>query len=200
MGSSLASLAGGRCVGCRLPRGLVCRSCLESLDGASPVQVAGVDRVAAAWPHEGVPRELILGLKLRGMRVFVEPLVDGLVDRLMRVGTEADVVAWPPCSRSDKRARGFDHAELLARGVAERLGLPALSLLQRVTTTADQTGLSGELRRRNLIGAFDARAFRGVVLLVDDVVTTGATLQACGGALRAAGAPDIEAVTACSAF
>ena len=200
MGLSLASLTAGRCVGCRHRGGLVCARCLDELRGPGQVQVDEVDRVGAVWRHEGVPRELILGLKLRGMRVFAGPLVDGLVDLLMRAGTEADVVAWPPCSRSDKRARGFDHAELLARGVAERVGLPARPLLRRVVRSADQTGLSGELRRRNLIGAFEARACRGVVLLVDDVVTTGATLQACGNALREGGAVGIEAVTACSAF
>jgi competence protein ComFC len=197
---SISALAGARCVGCRRSGGLVCAPCLESAKDASVVQVPGVDRVSAVWKHEGPPRELILGLKLRGMRGFAEPLVDGLVDLVMRIGSEAQVVTWPPCSRSDKRSRGFDHAELLARGVAKELGLPARPLLRRVAATVDQTGLSGELRRRNLVGAFEAPASRGVVLLVDDVVTTGATLQACARALRDGGAAGIDGITACSAF
>jgi predicted amidophosphoribosyltransferase len=164
------------------------------------VQLAGLDAVAGVWRHEGLPRELVLGLKLRGMRMFAEPLVDGLVQVLMRTGTTADVITWPPCSRADKRRRGFDHAELLARGVGERIGLPAARLLRRVGRNVDQAGLPGAERRLNLLGAFDAQPIAGHVLLVDDVVTTGATLQACAHATARAGAERIGALAACSAF
>lgn len=137
---------------------------------------------------------------MRGRRDHAAPLVEGLVDLLMRAGTSADVVTWPPCSPGDKRRRGFDHAELLARGVAGRVGLQALPLLWRVGRAADQAGLPGEVRRQNLRGAFEARATSGGVLLVDDVVTTGATLRACAEALRHGGADRVEAIAACSAF
>jgi ComF family protein len=179
---------------------LLCGRCRDDLKTAGPVEVPGLERVAAVWTHEGAARELVLGLKLRGMRTFAEPLVGGLVDLVMRMGTEAGVVTWPPCSRTDKRRRGFDHAELLARGLATRIGLPAEPLLRRVGRAADQAGLSGEERRRNLLGAFEARTTPEAVLLVDDVVTTGATLHACAGALRSVGTAVVEAVAACSAF
>lgn len=162
--------------------------------------MSGLDRVAAVWAHEGAVRDLVLGLKLRGMRLSATPLIDGLGDLVMRRGTEAEIVTWPPCSRADKRRRGFDHAELLARGLGARLGLPARASLERMGRSEDQAGLSGEERRQNLIGAFDARPSSGLVLLVDDVVTTGATLQACATALREAGATGVEGLVACSAF
>ena len=179
---------------------LVCGLCRDELKPAGPVALAGLDRVGAVWRHEGVARDLVLGLKLRRMRVYACPLVEDLVALVMRAGTEAEVVTWPPCSRSDKRGRGFDHAELLARAVAERIGLPARPLLTRVGRVADQTGLSGDDRRRNLLGAFASGLVTGPVLLVDDVVTTGATLQACAETLRSAGAARIEALAPCSAF
>ena len=200
MNASLASLVGARCVGCRTRVGVACPQCLGDVGAAGMVRVADLDRVAAVWRHEGVARELVLGLKLRGLRMLARPLVDGLVELAMREGTVADVVTWPPCSRTDKRSRGFDHAELLARGVAARLGLPAEPLLKRVGRAEDQAGLSGDQRRRNLVDAFTARREVGLVLLVDDVVTTGATLQACATALRGAGATQIEGLTVCSAY
>lgn len=165
-----------------------------------PVELPEVDRVRAAWRHEGLARDLVLGLKLGGKRIFAAPLVDALAAAIVRTGTQAELVAWPPCSRAAERRRGFDHAEVLARGVARRLGLPARGLLRRVGRTADQAGLSGEARRANLRGAFAAASSPQAVLLVDDVVTTGATLRACAEVLRGQGAEWIEGAAACSAF
>lgn len=97
------------------------------------------------------------------------------------------------------RVRGFDHAEVIARRVASRLGLPLVGLLQRTATRPDQTTLSGLERRNNLIGAFRAGPCPRAVVLVDDLVTTGATASACAQALRSAGAVWVEAVAPCRA-
>lgn len=188
------------CVGCRRLGGPLCESCRLGISSAGVVELPGLARVGAVWRHEGAARELVLGLKLRGRRAFAEPLVDAMVRLVRRSGSEASVVVWPPCSRSDRRVRGFDHAEVLARGVARELGLPARPLLRRVGVVSDQASLPGAERRRNVTGAFEAIPSPASVLLVDDVVTTGATLRACGGALRRAGASRVEAIVACSAF
>lgn len=175
--------------------------CLDEVRAPGSIELSGLDHVDAVWRHEGVVRDLVLRLKLGGGRTCAEPLIDGLVQALHRSGTSADAVTWPPCSRADKRRRGFDHAELLGRGVAAALGLPASPLLRRAIRVADQAGLSGEDRRINLVGAFGPAApSPGRVLLVDDVVTTGATLRACAEILTGAGAAHVEAFAACSAF
>ena len=102
-----------------------------------------------------------------------------------------------PLHRRRRRERGFNQAADLAR----QLRLPVLRALRRSKPTATQTGLPAARRHRNVRDAFvatrAARALRGeVVVLVDDVCTTGATLEACARVLKAAGAAEVRAITA----
>ena len=161
--------------------------------------VAGLDRVLTPWAYEGAPRDLILALKLRGRRAAAAPLVDALVRTAQAGALRAEVVTWVPGRPRDIRIRGYDHAEVLACTMASRLGLPARALIRRVAEPPDQTTLTAEERHRNLRGAFLATSCSAAVAIVDDLVTTGATLTACARALRATGTPRIEALAPCRA-
>jgi predicted amidophosphoribosyltransferase len=104
------------------------------------------------------------------------------------------VVTWAPTTTSRRRARGFDQAELLARGVASELRRPCRGLLSRRSGPA-QTGRAGEERRRGV--AFEAlEPVPATVIVVDDVLTTGATLTAAAAALRSASSISVIAATA----
>jgi len=104
-----------------------------------------------------------------------------------------------PLHRARLRKRGFNQAALLARGVAGQINAGVSDTLQVVRNTRDQVELSAAERRANVAGAFVAKArTRGRLLLVDDVLTTGATLGACADALvRDGGAAEVHAVTLC---
>jgi predicted amidophosphoribosyltransferase len=146
------------------------------------------DGVVAAIRYEGVGRDLVTGLKYRNQRRAARLLADLLVQRLGPI--DVDVVTWAPTGADRRAARGFDQAELVARSVARRLGVPCRRLLFRVHG-ASQTGRS---RAERLTGpVFVARPTRRPrrVLVVDDVVTTGATLRAAGRALSIAGADHV---------
>lgn len=106
-----------------------------------------------------------------------------------------DAVVPVPLHWRRRRWRGYDQAALLAKPIAESLGVPALFRgLRRTRHTPSQVGLPNHERRRNVAGAFAAGRLAGVgrVLLVDDVRTTGATLDAASGALRAAGVSEVR--------
>jgi predicted amidophosphoribosyltransferase len=188
------------CEGCGARRGALCPPCLARVEAAGRGDpIVGIDRALVPWAYGGVARELILSLKLRGSRAAAGPLVDALHRAVLAVGLSGDVVTWVPGRPAERRRRGFDHAELIGRGLARRLGLPAVPLVVRLADPPDQTSLGAVARRRNLAGAFGAGPCSGGVVLADDLVTTGATAAACAKALRAAGATGVELVAPCRA-
>lgn len=199
--NDLLGIFGARCVGCRAFGSPLCAECRRAIPPASEgARPEAVDAVWAAYRYEGLARRLILDLKLRHLRVMAAPLADAMTDRLWSVGCGAEAITWVPARRRDIFDRGFDHAYLLARGVSRRTGLPLRPLLHRTARVRDQTDLGREDRRANLHGAFEAADDPpSSVLLIDDLVTTGATATACAVALRWAGVRRIEALTGCRA-
>ncbi len=171
-------------------------SCARRLVPASPVVVPGVEVLTSVLRFDGAGRDLLLALKYRNRRGVVSVVASAMAAGVVHAaaGARPDVVTWAPTSTARRRDRGFDQAELLARAVARRLGCPARATLRRTSAT-HQTGLDARQRRDG--PTFSARRrVTGRVLVVDDVVTTGATLGAAAVVLRAAGATGVIGVTA----
>jgi ComF family protein len=166
-----------------------------------------VDRARAVGAYDGALRAIVHALKYEGRRSLAAPLAS-----LMRIrgGDMLDGADWAvpvPLHASRRRARGFNQAVDLACP----LGVPLLPALRRVRATETQTGLPAAQRHRNVRGAFDLargswlrpgqsarlRALAGsTIVLIDDVSTTGATLDACARVLKAAGVREVRALTA----
>ena len=181
------------CPVCAAPGPAPCAGCAGDMRPAPALPPpAGVESCAALLAYAGAGRELVARLKYRNARASVRFLARGMADV---VTEEVDVVTWAPTTPARLRARGFDQARLLARGVARELGVPCRRLLRRRPGPA-QTGRDAAARHAG--PAFDGpRLLRGRrVLLVDDVVTTGATVTAAARALRQAGAGEVHAVAA----
>jgi len=154
----------------------------------------GLDAWYAPFAYEGVARELVARVKYRNARAAVPWLARCMAESAGGTDLDRLVVTWAPTTPVHRRARGFDPAELLARALARRLGLPARALLVRAPGPP-QTGLSAAARRVGPRFTCTPRVPPSV-LVVDDVATTGATLLTAASALRAGGAGRVVAVTA----
>jgi predicted amidophosphoribosyltransferase len=152
-----------------------------------PVHILGVE------PHEGHTRELVLGLKYGKKRSNARALAEIVVDAIAWDGFTCDVVTWAPTTSRHQHERGMDHAELIARHVGVLLALQTKRLLRRVNTVS-QTGLDRD--ERLVSPEFVARPMGHDrnVLVIDDVVTTGATFRAATRALVEVGALSVVCV------
>ncbi len=162
-----------------------------------------VARVVAAYPYAGPPRELVLALKFRSRAPVASLLADALADALWQARIPGDLIVPVPLGPRRERVRGYNQSVLLARPLARRVGVAYSGrALRRVRETRPQTELTRSGRRRAQQGAYRADATRvegRCVLLVDDVLTTGATARACALALRRAGASAVVAAVVCRA-
>ena len=206
-----------RCGACRSPGGWLCDRCraairrleeplcarcgaeLESA-GSCPCRgrLRHLGRLRAAAAYEGPLERSIHRFKYEGWRALAGPLASLLEDRLAVDGTPALAVLAVPLHRRRQAERGYNQSELIARELARSLSLRMTGArLKRVRDTPPQVGLDRLRRRRNVVGAFvwEGPPLHGEpLLLVDDVATTGATLEACARALREAGSGAVTGI------
>lgn len=156
--------------------------------------LAGLDprggEVVTAASYEGLVRRLILGLKYGDHHGVAEFLAEAIVCALRVHPAQADLVTWVPTTSARRRRRGVDHAELIARHVARRTKTRAVGMLVKIGDER-QTGATRERRLGGVAVVVRRRVAGTRVLLVDDVVTTGASMRACRAALTAAGATSV---------
>jgi ComF family protein len=147
-------------------------------------------------------REAVLYLKYHDRRGLARELGVLMADRLeeMRGEWQPEALVPVPIHRQRRRERGYNQSELLAAVVGERCGLPVRDALEKVKDTPPQVGLTREERLRNVRDAFKSRAGAASgrrAVLIDDVQTTGETLEEAAKALLAAGAHAVYALTLC---
>lgn len=180
-----------RCAGCDTPGQSICTACRFALVGRPPQPQA--HGVIAAVPFTGRARDVVLSLKYRNRRQVARHVGGLLVNRLVETGAhrDLDAVTWAPTSAGRRRQRGFDQAEEIARTVGRQLGVPTRRLLSRPAPSTAQTGKSRSERLDGPEFAAKPGLWGRNVLIVDDVVTTGATLLAARHALIQQGARDV---------
>ena len=159
-------------------------------------KVPHVAELTAVWRYEGNVRRSIHRYKFGGARHYADAYGRLLAMRISRDLPPADIITWVPVSRKRRRARGYDQVELLAKVVGPELGIPVEQLLEKFRDNRANSGLKTPAERRaNVLGvyrAIDPVAFRGKrVLLLDDIVTTGATASECARVLLTAGAEEV---------
>jgi len=185
-----------------------CASCRTPFANAFPLDdsgrcalcrsgARGFDAAYSFGAYDGALRQLIHLFKYERIRTLARPLAEYLAAAYPRDQRFAALVPMPLHWRR-YWSRGFNQSALLARELGRRLGIPVLAAVRRQRATAPQAGLTNSRRRLNVAGAFvaDPEAARGGrLLLIDDVLTTGATASACARALKRGGAAYVAVLT-----
>ena len=183
-----------------------CSSCRTPFQNAFPLDangrcalcrsgLRGFDAAYSFGTYEGVLRELIHLYKYGKVKTLARPL-SGLLAQALPRDEAFDAAVPVPLYWRRRLQRGFNQAELLARGLSRRTGIPVVRALGRLRPTPAQAGLSNSARRQNVSQAFRARGVQGKrILLIDDVMTTGATAASCAAALKQAGARRVSLLT-----
>ena len=185
--------------------GCVCRNCWEAIPPVADAALAEdspLSGLIAVGSYDGTLRDIIHALKYQARRSIAGRLAILMRMRASHVLPDADCVVPVPLHWRRAYSRGFNQALEIGR----ELGPPVLDALVRIRSTAPQVELSAEERQTNVKGAFAVRRASPLraapplqgrrIVLIDDVATTGATLEACARVLKAAGAPVVWGLTA----
>ena len=176
-----------------------CRPGLPWLEGAAAERQGDfADGCFSPLAYRGTVPQAVHRYKFSRVRALGKPFAALMTQCLSdRLPEGADLLCWAPLSKKRLRERGFDQAELLAREVGRLLSVPAVPTLEKTRNTAPQSELEeASARRANAYSLLPGAALTGRrVVLVDDVVTSGATLSACAALLRQAGAERVYCLT-----
>ena len=204
------------CIGCGKEGTLICSSCQSSLPRVMPPlcprcgrpQPSGIlcpscvswraeiDGIRSPFRFDGVMRQAIYQLKYRNLRALAEPLARLLNDYLVTSPVPGDVLVPVPLHRKRLRERGYNQSSLLAKELGKLISLPVVDncLVRQRQAPPQARTTSVEERQSNVAGAFTCRDQRlqdRQVLLIDDVATSGATIDACAVALKTTGVTSV---------
>ena len=205
-----------RCVGCGAEGGFICDCCRQSLRLILPPVCprcgrhrpsetlcsdcigwqAEIDGIRSPFEFDGVMRQAIHELKYRNLRAIAEQLAKILHDYLVTESIPAEILVPVPLHKKRLRERGYNQSELLARELGKLVNIPVAGdyLLRRRQSSPQARTLNVEARYHNVTGAFvcvDHRFQGKQVLLIDDVCTSGATLDSCALSLKEAGVASV---------
>lgn len=176
----------------------LCRSCRAEIDSYPPPKnrIPMVAKWTAVWYYEGSVRESLLRFKFHDARSYADAYGRALSMKLLRELPQPEVLTWVPISGRRKWRRGYDQVQLIAQAVGRELGMEPVRTLEKRRHNPPQSGIREAARRRaNVLGAYapvEPGRFLGKrVLLLDDIITTGATLSECARVLRTAGAGEV---------
>ena len=182
----------------------ICKSCRTALPltpkGAQVQKFPFISACVSPLYYTGDVRESLLRYKFGSLSAYAEVYASFMAKCIDENQFSCDIITWVPLSRKRLRKRGYDQARLLAEELSRISGIGCCRLLKKTRNNPAQSGTgSAEKRRANVSGVYraaDGEKIKGKsILLVDDIVTTGATLSECGRVLMSAGAREVKAVT-----
>ena len=176
-----------------------CHNCRKNVSefGKSNLRFSFLAGWTAVWYYKDMVRKSLLRYKFSGRRSYGPAYGRALAMKLQKEGlTDFDILTFVPIAPLRRLRRGYDHVELLARAVGDELGIPSQRTLRKIRNTPPQSGIKDVSHRRaNVLGAYrpvNPKSLSGKrILLLDDIITTGATISECSRTLLTAGAKEV---------
>lgn len=186
----------------------ICDDCLASLPEKPPThshKLTYIKSWSALWYYKGNVRQSILRFKFGNRQSYSVIYGQYMADMLRKEKIRFDVLTWVPISAMRKWKRGYDQVQLIGEAMSDALGVPLVPTLHKQRHTKPQSTLrTAAQRRANVLGAYvcvNQDQFVGkTVLLIDDIITTGATVSECARVLLTAGAAEIRCAAVASAI
>ncbi len=177
----------------------LCHNCRENapLLEKAKFNVSFLAGWTAVWYYKDNPRESLLRYKFSGRRCYAPAYARLLAMKLLTEElTDYDIITWVPVSAKRRRERGYDQVAILAAALKKELGVKPIRTLRKIRNTPPQSGIEDASHRRaNVLGAYrpvGQKRIRGKrILLLDDIITTGATASECARTLLIAGAKEV---------
>ena len=190
----------------RKPEAILCRHCAEKAPEALKLKqrIPFLSGAFALWYYENHVRSSLLRFKFHGRRGYARGYASLLAEKLQDIHTRYDLIAWVPVSKWRKLKRGYDQVELIAHALCRELPITPVVCLKKIRHNPPQSGIASAAQRRaNVLGAYtvpDPKLVAGKrILLLDDIITTGATISECAKTLTAAGAKEVYGVAVAAA-
>jgi ComF family protein len=163
------------------------------------------ERARSALKYSGNTTKLVYGFKFGGKKWLIKFLAPLVTEKLIETAWSADYLTYVPLSYERQKQRGYNQAEILARGVAEAIDIPILSLLKKTAEVPFLAKMSREERIESVKDKYEVTAERAIlkgktIILIDDVLTTGTTANECARTLRKSGAAQVFVLTLASAL
>ena len=184
----------------------LCHSCRCDTPEFSPtkLKLPYLAHWFALWYYEGTVRKSILRFKFHDQRCYAETYGRLLAMKLLSEDMDFDILTWVPISRQRKWKRGYDQVQLIAEAVGQELDITPISTLVKIRNNRPQSSLGKAAQRRaNVLGAYkvaDGVSVKGKkILLLDDILTTGATAGECARMLLTAGAKEVSCAAVAAA-
>jgi competence protein ComFC len=197
--SALDLLFPPKCAGCGREGAYLCDVCIAESPKAPDATGQGLEAVISPFQMVGAAREVVHKLKYSGLRVMAEPMGVAMAQHAERHRIAPDIIVPVPLHRKRLRERGYNQATLLAHEVGKWMGVPvdAKGLVRTEYLGPQARAATREERQANVAGAFaSSNDFTGLnVMVVDDVTTTGSTLEACAAAISGSGASLVWGLT-----
>lgn len=176
----------------------LCDECIKLInkDPHYYYDIDGLDDLIVASTYSGLMRRLIIDFKFKGKLSYGEIISEIMLEKILEKNLNKEVISFVPMHRKKERERGYNQSEILARKIAKSLDLDCIDVFQKVVDTKFQVGLEKLEREDNLKDAFVVKSSPEEIIIVDDVITTGATIAELTKMAKKAGIKKVTALIA----